>query len=41
MDDDTTRKINDIKIPTDDGADIEDYENSIMEIKKQSVSFNS
>lgn len=39
MNDDMARKINDIKTPTDDETEIEKYENSIADIKNQSVSY--
>lgn len=38
MNNDMTRKIGDIKTPSDNEADIEEYENRVMEIKNQSVS---
>lgn len=38
MDDDTARKINTLKTPSDDKGEIEDYENRVMEVKNQSVS---
>jgi len=37
MNNDMTHKINNIKTPSDDEAEIEEYENGIMEIKNQSV----
>jgi len=39
MNDDMARKVNDIKTPTDDETEIEKYENSIADIKNQSVSY--
>lgn len=38
MDDDTARKISEIKTPSDNEAEIEEYENCVMEIKNKSVS---
>lgn len=38
MDDDTARKISEIKAPSDNEAEIEEYENLVMEIKNKSVS---
>lgn len=38
MDDDTARKISEIKNPSDNEAEIEEYENLVMEIKNKSVS---
>lgn len=32
------RKINDIKTPSDNEGEVEEYENGVMEIKNQSVS---
>lgn len=37
MDDDTARKISDIKAPSNE-AEVEEYENLVMEIKNKSVS---
>lgn len=39
MNDDMAQKINDIKTPTDNETEIEKYDNSITEIKNQSVSY--
>lgn len=38
MNDDMARKINDIKKPSKNEAEIEEYENGVMEIKNQKVS---
>jgi len=38
MDDDLARKISDIKMPSDNEAEIEEYENCVMDIKNQNVS---
>lgn len=40
MDDDMARKVNEIKKPSDNETEIEDYDNGVMEIKNQSVSWN-
>jgi len=40
MDDDMARKVNEIKKPSDNEIEIEDYDNGVMEIKNQSVSLN-
>lgn len=37
MNDDMARKISDIKTPSNDETEIEKYENSVAEIKNQSV----
>lgn len=37
MDEDVARKLGDIKTPSDNEAEIEQYENCVMEIKNQSV----
>lgn len=39
MDDDMARKVNEIKKPSDNETEIEDYDNGVMEIKNQSVSW--
>lgn len=37
MDDDMARKINDIKMPSENQNEIEEYENCVMEAKNQNV----
>lgn len=39
MDEDMTRKISNIRTPPDNEAEIEKYENSVMDIKNQTVSY--
>lgn len=38
MDDDLARKVSEIKKPSGDENEMEDYDNNVMEIKNQSVS---
>lgn len=38
MDDDLARKVSEIKKPSGDENEMEDYDNDVMEIKNQSVS---
>lgn len=38
MDDDTARKISEIKSPSNNEAELEEYDNLVMEIKNKSVS---
>jgi hypothetical protein len=38
MEDDMIRKINDIKLPSEDKDQIEEFENRTMEIQNQNVS---
>jgi len=40
MNDDMTRKISEIKKPSDNETEIEDYDNDVMEIKNQKVSWS-
>lgn len=37
MNDDMARKISDIKLPSDNQSEIEEYENCVMEVKNQNV----
>lgn len=38
MNEDMARKVSEIKKPSDNENEIEDYDNNVMEIKNQSVS---
>lgn len=40
MNDDMARKISDVKTPSENDVEIEEYENCVMEVKNQSVSLD-